>query len=110
MTFTDPVYNTVCPGCGNRFKGERGLKAHQSRPYITLACRPVRTPEAQTDPHKVALSPMAWLALRNTVEGREYRSARGLTDAKRVGVLDEQGDVTDLGRAAYAIAYGSKEA
>ncbi|MFK4298121.1 hypothetical protein ABH924_003282 [Arthrobacter sp. GAS37] len=30
--------DTTCPGCGRIFKGERGLRAHQSRPFA--ACRP----------------------------------------------------------------------
>lgn len=32
----DPGY---CQGCGESFKGARGLRTHQSRPYITIACR-----------------------------------------------------------------------
>ena len=29
-----------CPGCGGRFKGQRGLRAHQTQPHATMACRP----------------------------------------------------------------------
>lgn len=31
-----------CQGCGMTFKGERGLRAHQSQRFITLACRPIK--------------------------------------------------------------------
>lgn len=31
-----------CPGCGQSFRGERGLRAHQSRRFVTIACRPIR--------------------------------------------------------------------
>ena len=31
---------TICPGCGRPFKGERGLRVHQSHPFTTAACRP----------------------------------------------------------------------
>lgn len=36
---TDPAR---CPGCGQRFEGTRGLRAHQSARYVTLACRPIK--------------------------------------------------------------------
>lgn len=28
-----------CPGCGNSFRGQRGLRSHQTAPFVTLACR-----------------------------------------------------------------------
>lgn len=30
----------TCPGCGQSFKGKRGLKAHQTKPYVAMACLP----------------------------------------------------------------------
>lgn len=33
-----------CPGCGQSFKGARGLRSHQSVPFITSACRPTQAP------------------------------------------------------------------
>lgn len=30
----------TCPGCGEAFKGERGLRAHQSQRFVTMDCRP----------------------------------------------------------------------
>jgi hypothetical protein len=41
---TDMTY-VRCPGCGVRFKGERGLRAHQSQRHVTLACKPRVGPE-----------------------------------------------------------------
>jgi hypothetical protein len=32
--------NERCSGCGEKFKGERGLRAHQSGKFVALACRP----------------------------------------------------------------------
>jgi hypothetical protein len=29
-----------CPGCGQTFNGERGLRSHQTARFVTLACRP----------------------------------------------------------------------
>lgn len=29
-----------CNGCGEVFKGKRGLRAHQSRRFIAMGCRP----------------------------------------------------------------------
>jgi hypothetical protein len=31
-----------CQGCGAWFKNERGLRAHQSGKFVTMACRPIR--------------------------------------------------------------------
>lgn len=36
----DPVYDTQCPGCGNHFKGERGLRSHQTQRFVALDCKP----------------------------------------------------------------------
>lgn len=36
---------TKCPGCGDWFRGVRGLRTHMSRPHITLACRPFPKPK-----------------------------------------------------------------
>lgn len=35
---------TVCSGCGESFDGTRGLRAHQSARFVTMACRPVPAP------------------------------------------------------------------
>jgi len=29
-----------CSGCGDSFRGERGLRAHQTSRFVTLACKP----------------------------------------------------------------------
>lgn len=29
-----------CLGCGESFRGKRGLRAHQSSKFLTMACRP----------------------------------------------------------------------
>ena len=39
---TDPYY-AQCPGCGKWFKGQHGLRAHQSNRFISMSCQPVRT-------------------------------------------------------------------
>lgn len=31
----------TCRGCGATFNGERGLRSHQSRRFVSLACKPV---------------------------------------------------------------------
>jgi len=41
-TTDDDRADLRCPGCGQSFRGERGLRAHQSRRFVTIACRPAR--------------------------------------------------------------------
>jgi hypothetical protein len=31
-----------CPGCGKSFKGERGLRAHQSVRFQAMGCLPIK--------------------------------------------------------------------
>jgi hypothetical protein len=31
--------DAVCSGCGHTYKGKRGLAAHASRPFTTMACK-----------------------------------------------------------------------
>lgn len=33
--------NTTCPGCGRSFRGERGLRSHQTARFVAMACRPM---------------------------------------------------------------------
>ena len=35
-----------CQGCGESFRGGRGLRAHQSGKFVALACRPVKAQES----------------------------------------------------------------
>lgn len=37
-----PQPSTVCAGCGNDYGTPRGLRAHQSQRFATLACKPVK--------------------------------------------------------------------
>lgn len=31
-----------CQGCGQTFKGERGLRAHQTKKFVAMGCRPLK--------------------------------------------------------------------
>lgn len=41
IAYTTPVATYLrCQGCGNAYKGERGLRAHQTQRFVTASCRP----------------------------------------------------------------------
>jgi hypothetical protein len=42
MTTTQTTADVQCPGCGKSFTGTRGLRAHQSQRFVSLACKPAR--------------------------------------------------------------------
>lgn len=64
MSASDAVDRSRCPGCGERFRGERGLRAHQSQPFVTLACRPLRS-TSEVPPSPTATLP-AWQTQEET--------------------------------------------
>lgn len=45
----------TCPGCGKKFKGARGLKAHQTSAFATLACKPYVDPVQPGSPEDFPL-------------------------------------------------------